>query len=122
MNWSRLAAIVAAAGLGAAVPDARGADLADDGALVFAGACVVCHAPGTPTTAMLQDRYKGSVPALLEERTDLTQEYIRSVVRSWRPRMPAFRPTEVSDEELAALAAYLTRNSRPQSPQDVTRQ
>ncbi|TAK50945.1 MAG: cytochrome c [Gammaproteobacteria bacterium] len=122
MSWSGLTAIVAAAGLGAAVPDAWGGDLAEDGALVFARACVVCHAPGTPSTAMLQDRYKDSVPALLEERTDMTPEYVRSVVRSWRPRMPAFRPTEVSDEELAALAAYLTRNNRPRSPPDVTRQ
>jgi (+)-pinoresinol hydroxylase len=48
--------------------------------------------------------------ALLEERTDLTPEAVAAFVRHGGGGfMPAFRPTEVSDEDLKALGAYLAR-------------
>lgn len=60
-------------------------------------------------TNLLQQRYKGSVPAALEERTDLTPETVGYFVRHGLNVMPGFRKTELSDGDLKALSAYLTR-------------
>ena len=92
---------------------------------VFDARCRVCHGaysknasqgsslyalPPMPGTLALELRYKGQKPAPLEERTDLTPALISSVVRRGGGGfMPAIRPTEVSDEDLKALSAYLTR-------------
>ncbi len=91
---------------------------------VFDARCRACHgsyskgkAPGNAALAMqvpgtfaLQLRYKGQKTALLEERTDLTPEAVAAFVRHGGGGfMPAFRPTEVSDEDLKALGAYLAR-------------
>jgi mono/diheme cytochrome c family protein len=57
--------------------------------------------------------YKGSKPAMLEERTDLTPEIIKQFVRNGVSVMPFFRKTEISDADLDALALYL---STPQAP------
>jgi len=77
--------------------------------------CTPCHGsgegkPGTISAAAL---YKGSKPAVLAERTDLTPTGIRTVVRTGMFVMPRFRKTEVSDTELDAIIAYLTRNASP---------
>ena len=91
---------------------------------VFDARCRACHGsypqgktPGNnalamqvPGTFALQLRYKGQKPALLEERTDLTPEAVAAFVRHGGGGfMPAFRPTEVSDEDLKAVGAYLAR-------------
>ena len=91
---------------------------------VFDARCRACHgtyskgappgndalAPLVPGTFALGLRYKGQKPALLEERTDLTPQVIAVFVRrGGRGFMPPFRPTEVSDEDLKALGAYLAR-------------
>ncbi|HEX7080400.1 MAG TPA: cytochrome c [Gammaproteobacteria bacterium] len=89
---------------------------------VFDQRCAACHGeipeetfgprflPSMPGTQALRDRYGDALPAALERRTDLTPEYIEAVVRDGLRSMPFFRPTEVSDEDLEALAAYLTRD------------
>lgn len=91
---------------------------------VFDARCRACHGafPGksqgndalamqVPGTYALQLRYQGKLPARLEERTDLTPEAVASFVRHGGGGfMPPFRPTEVSDEDLKALGAYLARN------------
>jgi mono/diheme cytochrome c family protein len=76
---------------------------------VFRNWCTPCHAPGTrhPGTQALEALYKGAKPAALEERTDLVPELTASFVRSGVSVMPPFRKTEISDADLAALAAYL---------------
>ena len=74
--------------------------------------CAPCHAADPrkhPGTAALQVLYKGEKPAVLTERTDLTPELIRSFVRNGVSIMPFFRKTEISDADLDALAAWLTR-------------
>jgi (+)-pinoresinol hydroxylase len=91
---------------------------------VFDARCRACHgaysadkadtggarAALVPGTFALQLRYNGQKPALLEERTDLTPEAVTVFVRRGGGGfMPPFRPTEVSDADLKAVAAYLSR-------------
>jgi mono/diheme cytochrome c family protein len=77
--------------------------------------CSACHGEGVgrPGTLALQAKYKGAVPALLDKRTDLTAEFVKTTVRNGVTVMPFFRKTEISDADLNAIAAYLTRNSKP---------
>ena len=76
--------------------------------------CSMCHGEGDgkPGTMALQAKYKGAVPALLEKRTDLTPGLIKLYVRNGITVMPTFRKTEISDADLGAIAAYLTRNNK----------
>ncbi|PZU11085.1 MAG: p-cresol methylhydroxylase [Sphingomonas sp.] len=97
------------------------AALQEEGRAVFKENCASCHGPGIgnpglahkPGTAALQAKYAGAVPALLEQRTDMAPEMIAYFVRNGISVMPMFRKTEVSDAQLRALEAYLTRNSKP---------
>jgi mono/diheme cytochrome c family protein len=84
------------------------------GHAIFDKWCAPCHGPGgdKPGTIALAALYKGSKPALLEERTDLTPELVKHFVRTGVTIMPFFRKTEISDAELDALAAYLARRHR----------
>ena len=81
------------------------------GYVQFQMSCAVCHGsgPGKPGSRSLAAKYKGTVPALLEERSDLQATYIKQVVRQGLYVMPFFRKTELSDADLDAIAAYLTR-------------
>jgi mono/diheme cytochrome c family protein len=81
------------------------------GYVEYQNSCSVCHGPmpERPGTRALAAKYKGSLPALLEQRTDLRPEFIRAMVRNGISLMPPFRKTEVSDEQLNAIVAYLTR-------------
>ena len=81
------------------------------GYVQFQMSCAVCHGsgPGKPGTRALAAKYKGATPALLEERTDLNATYIKQVVRQGLYVMPLFRKTELSDADLNAIVAYLTR-------------
>jgi mono/diheme cytochrome c family protein len=76
--------------------------------------CTPCHGPGLgrPGTSAATAHYKGSKPAVLEERTDLTAEMIGGAVRNGLYVMPRFRKTEISNMDLDAIVAYLTRKSR----------
>jgi (+)-pinoresinol hydroxylase len=77
--------------------------------------CSACHGEGVgkPGTMALQAKYKGAVPALLDKRTDLTPEFVKTTVRNGLTVMPFFRKTEISDADLNAIAAYLARNNKP---------
>ena len=74
--------------------------------------CAPCHGagPGKPATAALAFKYKGAKPALLEERTDLTPEIVKYMVRNGVFTMPPSRKTEISDADLDDLAAYLSKS------------
>lgn len=76
--------------------------------------CSMCHGEGIgkPGTLALQAKYKGALPALLDKRTDLTPQLIKAYVRNGITVMPTFRKTEISDTDLDAIAAYLTRNNK----------
>jgi mono/diheme cytochrome c family protein len=100
---------------------APGSPLERRGEAVFRQRCIGCHGPipesvfgppflpPMPGTQALRARYGDALPAELAERTDLTAEFVAAIVRTGLPAMPFFRPTEVSDEDLEAVAAYLTR-------------
>lgn len=70
--------------------------------------CADCHgAAEGPGSLALQRKYKGELPAVLAERSDLSPDYVRVVVRQGISFMPSFRKTEISDADLALLTAYL---------------
>jgi mono/diheme cytochrome c family protein len=79
------------------------------GKAVFDEWCKGCHAPGPrhPGTQALDVLYKGKKPGALEQRTDLDPKITITFVRRGVSVMPPFRKTEIGDEDLAALAAYL---------------
>jgi mono/diheme cytochrome c family protein len=81
------------------------------GEAVYAHWCSHCHSPGrgNPGTESLQVKYSGKVPAVLLERTDLTPQAVALFVRQGVLSMAQFRKTEITDAELAALAAYVAR-------------
>ena len=73
--------------------------------------CSYCHGPGLWATNRIAKRLDKD-HALLENRTDLSAEGIRAIVRSGVGSMPPLRKTELSDAEVDAIAAYLTRKER----------
>jgi mono/diheme cytochrome c family protein len=91
------------------------------GQAVFYERCEACHGeipeqifgppflPPMPGTEALKARYGDTRPAALEKRTDLTPEFVQAIVRGGLRAMPFFRPTELSNDDLEALSAYLTR-------------
>jgi mono/diheme cytochrome c family protein len=87
------------------------ADQQEQGKRVFDHICVYCHGPGVWGTNRLAKRYDKD-HALLESHTDLSADAIRAIVRKGVGSMPPMRRTEVSDADLDAVAAYLTRKSR----------
>lgn len=105
-------ALALAAGAAAAGP-APGPDL-ERGRQVFQTWCAPCHGagPGHPGTDALQAKYHGDKPAVLEERRDIPPDQLRIFVRKGVSVMPFFRKTEISDADLDALAAWMSRKRR----------
>jgi len=99
------------AGKSAAVPAAVATAAApglDDGNRVFEHWCLPCHAagPGHPGTNRLAERL-GTENSVLLDRENLNEAYVQTVVRNGFQMMPPFRPTEISDRELEALATFV---------------
>lgn len=91
------------------------------GRLAFERNCAACHAKGPsegrvpllPGTFALSLKYRNDkIPAALEDRTDLTPEFIETVVRYGIFSMPPLGKTDVSDQELEAIAAYFSYSSK----------
>jgi mono/diheme cytochrome c family protein len=87
---------------------------APSGRAVYEKWCAPCHDPGInhPGTHALMAKYQGTKPAVLLERTDLPASIVKHFVRHGISVMPQFRKTEISDAELDALAAFLSRNAK----------
>ena len=87
---------------------------ADTGEHIYQRYCFSCHGegPDKPGTMALQAKYKGAKPARLDQRTDLTAAFVIYTVRHGVSVMPSIRPTEITDAELKAIAAYLSRKRR----------
>jgi (+)-pinoresinol hydroxylase len=105
MNRAAIAILVGCVGLLSSVAHAA------DGQQIYEKWCAPCHAPGPqhPGTQALDALYKGSKPAALIQRTDLTPPIVKQFVRTGVSVMPFFRKTEISDAELDALAAFLAK-------------
>ena len=93
----------------AAPQAAKPAEQLTRGKAVFDEWCAGCHSrgPRQPGTQALEALYKGAKPAALEDRTDLVPTLTQTFVRKGVSVMPPFRKTEISDAQLADLAAYL---------------
>ena len=77
---------------------------------IFDKWCSGCHSTAEgPGSLALQRKYQGALPAVLEQRSNVPPEYVSFAVRHGISFMPSFRKTEISDADLALLAAYLAR-------------
>jgi mono/diheme cytochrome c family protein len=75
---------------------------------LFFEKCAMCHRQGGMGTGLLSRRMNPA-KAKLEDRNDLTSDYITVAVRTGIGNMPRLSRAEVSDPQLAAIARYLTR-------------
>jgi mono/diheme cytochrome c family protein len=114
-----VAALLIAPLLQAGTSLAQDAASAERGRATFEQSCAPCHGAGIgddgramlPGTDALRIKYQGALPALLEQRTDLNEEAIRTFVRRGTWSMPPFRPTEITERDIQDIAAYLRRSS-----------
>ena len=79
--------------------------------------CSICHLQGGTGTFML-GRRMGTERALLEQRTDLNAQYVRTVVRNGIQSMPRFSRAELPDADLDRIAQYLAGKGEPRDEQD----
>jgi mono/diheme cytochrome c family protein len=82
-----------------------------DGKALFHEKCAMCHGPGGMGTGLLARRVDPKV-AELEKRDDLTPDYVTTAARTGIGNMPAISRGEVSDKQLAAIAAYLAKGKK----------
>ncbi|WP_321390736.1 cytochrome c [Emcibacter sp.] len=85
------------------------ADRAVDGKALFHEKCAMCHRVMGMGTGLLARRVD---QPLLEERTDLTAEYLMEAARGGIGNMPAIPRGEVSDEQMQAIARYLSGQNK----------
>ena len=80
------------------------------GKAVYEHWCAHCHdeRPAAPGRLKLEWT-RGLQHSVLSDRADLSAEYITVIVRRGSAEMPSFRKTEISNTDLAAIAAYLNR-------------
>jgi (+)-pinoresinol hydroxylase len=106
--------VAAAAAVLMTTPARADSEPAPAGRVVYDKWCAPCHDPGInhPGTHALMAKYQGTKPAVLLERTDLPADIVKHFVRHGISVMPQFRKTEITDAELDALAAYLSRNTK----------
>jgi cytochrome c553 len=73
--------------------------------------CAMCHRQMGMGTVILARRMDPKV-ARLEARTDLTTDYITIAARQGIGNMPRISRAEVSDAQLARIAAYLAKGKQ----------
>jgi mono/diheme cytochrome c family protein len=103
-----LAGIFVLALIGAGIAAADTPPKFQQGKTLFHAKCGYCHLQGGTGTIMLGWRL-GKDRALLENRTDLSVDYIMHVARAGIGSMPRQTRIELPDSELKLIAAYLTR-------------
>jgi mono/diheme cytochrome c family protein len=99
---------------------AADAPTVQQGNITFQRSCAPCHGAGPghegraalPGTDALRLKYQGTLPALLEARTDLTAAALKEYVRRGSWSMPPFRKTELSDRDIENIAAYLATSPK----------
>lgn len=80
-----------------------------DGKALFEEKCTMCHRAGGMGTVLLSRRVEAG-KAQLEARDDLTADYVTAAARSGIGNMPRISRGEVSDRQMAAIAAYLAKS------------
>jgi mono/diheme cytochrome c family protein len=113
-------ALAAALSAGVALPAGAQTSAVERGNAKFQHSCAPCHGPGggddgranLPGTEALLIKYKGELPAVLEQRKDLNYEALRVFVRRGTWSMPPFRKTEVTDADIEDIAAYIAESSK----------
>jgi len=121
---TRLSCVALALGLAPLTPVLSQTSAVERGRAVFEHSCAPCHGTGRgdqghaelPGTEALRIKYQGKLPAALEQRSDLTAEAIRVFVRNGVSSMPPFRKTELSDAEIADIAAYIAQSAKGSAP------
>ena len=86
---------------------------AETGEEVYGHHCGLCHQEKGAGTIMLERRL-GEEKAVLEERNNLSEAYIRAVVRKGIGTMQGVSRDELDDENLQLISRYLTAKK----PQD----
>lgn len=76
---------------------------------VFDHYCTYCHGADDGAGTLQLGRTRGKDQALLLQRTNLTPDYIRYVVRHGLKSMPPFTPSDLSEPRLQALLAFLAK-------------
>jgi (+)-pinoresinol hydroxylase len=109
--WRTAAAVLGLACMSAFAQD--GPDTQTGGRAVYTKWCAPCHDPGVthPGTHALTVKYQGVKSGVLLEWKDLRPDTVKYLVRHGISVMPQFRTTEISDQELDALAEFLSRNT-----------
>ncbi len=94
----------------AALNEIAAMEPAVDGEEIYNSFCLACHAagPGNAGTMRLAMRL-GKEKSVLTQREDLNAVYVKTIVRQGIMLMPPFRPSEITDSELEALATYLAK-------------
>jgi mono/diheme cytochrome c family protein len=85
---------------------AHAADL--DGKQLFLHKCAMCHGAVGMGTGLLARRMKPDV-APLEKRDDLSAAYVERAARTGILNMPPITRGDVSNEQLASIAQYLSK-------------
>lgn len=103
MKWFAVLAVVLALGV------AEAAEIAapEDTAVLYERRCGLCHGPKGWATEMLGKKL-GETQAQLADRSNLSEAYIRLVVRQGVTGMPTMRQAELSEGDLVAIIRYLT--------------
>jgi len=85
------------------------ASIAQDGEAVYEKHCSHCHTPGMnyPGTHQLT-KTRGEDNGVLVERDNLVDVYVKTIVRNGLNGMPTFKPTQISESQLDALAEFLS--------------
>jgi len=82
----------------------------EQGKALFTKHCAACHGERGFATAQIEKRL-GKETAMLERRKDLSDTLIKHVVRYGIRSMPWFTRVELPDDDVSAIAAYLTRDN-----------
>ncbi|WP_338466666.1 cytochrome c [Novosphingobium sp. ZN18A2] len=94
-----------------------------DGKTVFEQRCGYCHLPWGMGTNLLtkQQVALGRPPemGLLSNRTDLSADYVKTVVREGKGAMPPQTPVDVTDAELDKIADYLGKAKPDADASDI---
>jgi mono/diheme cytochrome c family protein len=81
------------------------------GEALFSNRCGACHlAGGMGTNLLTKQRMMAGQPpetGMLANRTDLSADYVKTVVRMGKMAMPRLTRVDITDAELDSVAAYL---------------